>query len=77
MYHLTEDPNELKNLFTYRGYGDLIASMRQDMEDWYSRYVDPRLDGAKLPVTGLGQVNRADAKVAFTYRYTEVPPPLK
>jgi len=77
LYHLTEDPNELTNLFMFPGNGDLIASMRQDMADWYSRYVDPRLDGTKLPVMGLGQVNRADAEVAFTYRYTEVPPPLK
>ena len=71
LYHLAEDPYEQVNLFGYRGYGDRIASMRQEMEEWYSLYVDPRIDGSKLPITGRGQVDHATAKDAFAYRLAE------
>jgi len=71
LYHLAEDPYELTNLFGYRGYGDRIASMRREMEEWYSRYVDPRMDGTKLPITGRGQVDHATARDAFAYRLAE------
>jgi len=68
LFDLTEDPGEKTSLFTYQGYDELIASMHQNMEEWYSCYVDPRIDGTKLPVTGRGQLDLADAKDAFSYR---------
>jgi arylsulfatase A-like enzyme len=71
LYHIIEDPDERTNLFGYRGYAEKIESMRRDMEEWYSRYVDPRVDGSKLPVTGRGQVARADSEDAFAYRFAE------
>ena len=71
LYHIIEDPDEQTNLFGYRGYAERIESMRRDMEEWYSRYVDPRVDGSKLPVTGRGQVARADLEDAFAYRFAE------
>ncbi len=75
LYHLTEDPNEMTNLFGDLRYADRIASMRRDMEEWYLRYVDPRIDGSKLPITGRGQVDRADSKDAFAYHFGgQVPP---
>jgi len=71
LYNLIEDPEEKTNLFGYRGYVDRIKSMHRDLEEWYARYVDPRLDGTKLPVTGRGQLDRADAKDAFAYRFPD------
>jgi len=26
------------------------------MENWFAQYVDPHLDGSRLPVTGMGQL---------------------
>ena len=71
LYSLIEDPNEKNNLFSSPGYADKIKTMRRDLEEWYSRYVDPRLDGTKLPVTGRGQKARADEEGAFAYRFFE------
>ena len=64
LYNLTEDPDEKTNLF-HRDYPDIVDSMRRDMEVWYSRFVNPQLDGIKLPVSGRGQLNRAVEKDAF------------
>ncbi|MHA1885259.1 MAG: sulfatase-like hydrolase/transferase [Promethearchaeota archaeon] len=71
LYNLIEDPAEKNNLFNSPGYADKIKTMRQDLEEWYSRYVDPRLDGMKLPVTGRGQKARAGEEDAFAYRFFE------
>lgn len=71
LYNVAEDPDEKTNLFGYRGHGDRIESMRRDLDEWYSGYVDPRLDGTKLPITGRGQLARADSKDAFAYRFPE------
>ncbi|MFH1926671.1 MAG: hypothetical protein ABIK79_00660, partial [Chloroflexota bacterium] len=29
---------------------------RFQMENWFAQYVDPHLDGSRLPVTGMGQL---------------------
>jgi arylsulfatase A-like enzyme len=71
LYNLIEDPYEKNNLFNAPGYADKIKEMRQDLEEWYSRYVDPHLDGTKLPVTGRGQKASAGEKDAFAYRFFE------
>ena len=64
LYNLTEDPDEKNNLL-HRGYDERVDSMRRDMEDWFSRYADPRVDGVELPISGRGQLNLADAEDAF------------
>ena len=33
-----------------------------NLEEWYDRYVDPRMDGAKNNVTGRGQVGLAGSE---------------
>ncbi len=71
LYNLTEDPHEQENLFGYPGYAERIKSMRLDLDQWYSRYVDPRLDGTRLPVTGRGQRAHASEEDAFAYRFFE------
>ena len=71
LYHLAEDPYEQLNLLNYRGLDDRIGSMRREMEEWFSRYVDPRFDGTKLAVTGSGQLDLADKKDAFASQVPE------
>ena len=63
LYHLAEDPGEEHNLIgepAYHAQGEL---MRQQLADWFQRYVEPELDGSTLPVTGSGQLGRAAPRV--------------
>ncbi len=55
-YDLQEDPSEENNLLHDPAYAERILTMRRHMEDWYIQYVDPRRDGSKEGVTGLGQL---------------------
>jgi arylsulfatase A-like enzyme len=71
LYHLTEDPDERVNLFDVRGYGEVVAELRARLGDWFSRYVDPRYDGSRLPVSGRGQLASADLPGAFAMRYPD------
>ena len=71
LYNLAEDPHEQQNLFGYPGQAERITAMRLDLDQWYSRYVDPCLDGTKLPVTGRGQRAHAGEENAFAYRFFE------
>jgi choline-sulfatase len=66
-----EDPDEQTNVFGYPGHAGRIKSMQQDLARWYSRHVDPRLDGTRLPVTGRGQRAHASEEDAFAYRFFE------
>jgi len=66
-----EDPHEKNNLFDFPSYSDRIKTMREDLEGWYSRYVNPRFDGRNFPITGRGQKARADEEDALTYRFFE------
>lgn len=72
LYNLIEDPGEKHNLFGYREYAEQIKSMRRELEEWYLSYVNPRLDGTKLPVTGRGQTAHATEEDAFAYRFGEM-----
>lgn len=58
LYDLVNDPDERKNLIDDKNQRALIKKMRQQLADWFAQYVDPILDGAKLPVTGRGQKTR-------------------
>ena len=68
LYHVAEDPEERRNLFSRRGHRDRIRTLRRELDDWYSSYVDPDLDGTRLPVTGRGQRDLATAEDPFAYR---------
>ena len=69
LYNVADDPQERTNLFSRRGHTERIRSLRRELEDWFASYVDPQLDGAKLPVTGRGQRDYATKDDAFTYRW--------
>ncbi len=78
LYHLSEDPQERTNLMHYRGNAKVIEKMRRELEEWFARYTVRRFDGSKLPVTGKGQLARADLEDAFNFRVNDKwlrPPP--
>ena len=68
LYDVAKDPNERANLFIRPGYAARIRTLRRELDDWFSRYVDPELDGSRLPVTGYGQRDHATKADAFDYR---------
>jgi len=60
LYDLQADPDERNNLIDGKSNQSLVAELRKHLAEWFARYVDPRLDGARLPVTGRGQRYRID-----------------
>jgi len=60
LYDLGADPGERENLIDDPGHRDRVEALRADLADWFDRYVDPRRDGARFPVTGKGQKTRID-----------------
>ena len=69
LYNLADDPDEKVNLFSAPGQGDRTRSMCRELDDLFTRYVDPELDGARLPITGRGQLDHAAKEDAFAYRF--------
>lgn len=57
-FHLTQDPEETRNLIEDPSCQSHILKMRAELESWFLRYSDPDLDGRKEPVTGTGQYCR-------------------
>lgn len=54
-YDMTQDPEERENLYEHPDWQDKIAELQGQMEGWFLQYVNPAIDGARLPVTGTGQ----------------------
>ncbi len=59
LYHLTEDPDEAHNLIGEPVYQPRIRELKGELDDWFFRHADPRVDGAREPVTGKGQLGPA------------------
>jgi hypothetical protein len=53
---LVGDPGERTNLVDTPEYREVKEAMKAKLEEWYVRYVDPRVDGVREPVTGKGQM---------------------
>lgn len=60
LYDLVNDPDERLNLIDEKSRKALIRDMRRQMGEWFDRYVVPRLDGARCPVAGTGQVTKIE-----------------
>ncbi len=58
-YDLTKDSDERHNLIDDENYKQQILAMRAELEAWFIKYVDPRLDGAVIGCKGAGQFERA------------------
>ena len=67
LYDLVNDPGERINLLIdERGTGvsdrrkeEIVTGMKDQLQDWFARYVDPMLDGTHEAVEGRGQINLA------------------
>ncbi len=55
-YDLVADPEERRNRLEDPECRQRIRAMREEMEQWFARYVVPERDGADLGVEGWGQV---------------------
>lgn len=55
LFHLIEDPEENINLIDAPDKDDVVALMKDKLERWFVKYVDPSIDGTREPVKGAGQ----------------------
>jgi arylsulfatase A-like enzyme len=55
LYDLRNDPGEQRNQAGQPECAAVEADLRQRLAEWFLKYVDPRRDGAREPVTGIGQ----------------------
>lgn len=55
LYDLKADPKEENNLYSNQDFQNVLATMKNKLDHWFYKYVDPRIDGAKEPVLGGGQ----------------------
>ena len=62
LYDLTADPDERSNLADERSRRPVVEELRGRLIRWFDRFVDPRLDGTRFPVSGSGQVDRIDRR---------------
>lgn len=61
LYDLIRDPGERINRLDDPGCTEVLRELRQRLARWFQRFVDPGRDGAREPVTGSGQRDRAGA----------------
>ena len=59
LYDLVEDPDERVNRVDDEMAQDVRESMKAQLDDWFSRYVNPDLDGTHEAVYGKGQLRLA------------------
>ncbi len=62
LFDLVGDPDERVNIIDDESKQPVVAELRKRLAEWFARYVDPRLDGARMPVTGSGQRERIDGE---------------
>jgi arylsulfatase A-like enzyme len=55
MYDLAADSGEEHNLADAPDHSHTRADLAARLDEWFATYVDPTLDGARLPVSGSGQ----------------------
>ncbi len=61
LYDLANDPGEARNLAGEPAQQPRLADLRGQLAEWFARFADPRLDGAREAVTGKGQLDLAGA----------------
>jgi arylsulfatase A-like enzyme len=59
LYDLRSDPGERTNLADDPARQRVRAELKGELDAWFVRYADPARDGAREPVTGKGQLDRA------------------
>lgn len=71
-YDLVDDPEEYYNRIKYPEYADRIAALRTKLTNWFVQYADPKLDGSREAVTGMGQLHRGGVYSDGTPTYGEL-----
>jgi choline-sulfatase len=61
LYDLLNDPGEERNLYGEEGAADTAAALKAELDEWFARYADPRMDGSREAVYGKGQLDLAGA----------------
>lgn len=59
LYNLREDPDERENVIADEEFSTVRESLKGVLNEWFHRFVDPRIDGAREGVTGGGQIGLA------------------
>lgn len=59
LYDLINDPSEQHNLLCENGFALQEAQLKEKLEQWFAKYVNPEIDGAKEAVFGSGQIGLA------------------
>jgi choline-sulfatase len=60
MYDLVNDPGERRNLADDPACAAPAGELRARLEEWFGTFAVPSRDGARLPVTGKGQMRQVD-----------------
>ena len=58
-YDLAEDPDETDNKIGREDMQEIIEEMRAQLEEWFVRYANPEIDGAREGTVGSGQLCEA------------------
>ena len=72
-YDLQADPGEKENLIGSPAHQERILSLRREMEEYFLRYGDPALDGAKEGANGSGQFCRPGKFASLPKVYGDIP----
>jgi hypothetical protein len=76
LFNLSEDPGETRNRCADPACRTILRDLKGEMDEWFLRYADPAVDGAKEPVTGCGQKYWAGVRGQGNPSYMPVPPSL-
>jgi arylsulfatase A-like enzyme len=69
LYDLVNDPNEERNLFGEAAHRATAEALKGELDGWFLRYADPRVDGSREAVTGKGQMDWAGSLGAGRQAY--------
>lgn len=56
LYDLLADPHESNNLYGLDEYKEVTLELKEQLFNWFEKYMDPKRDGSLKPATGLGQL---------------------
>lgn len=71
LYDMAHDPGERVNLVDDPAKSEIVTLLRGELQRWFTRYVDPAVDGAHEQVTGSGQLGLAGTGNAGALAYDQ------
>ena len=75
-YDLSTDPDEENNLYGNPAWEEQIQSLKAEMEEWFDRYTDPKMDARKGGLVVMDrkmcyEENAFDQSIELYYRDKE------